>query len=1071
MSRSLLILLAALACAPPPATRGSAASAGDPVDLIVAATTDVHGWVRGWDYQVDRADPARGLSRAATVVDSLRAEAPGRVILIDAGDLLQGNSLAYVAARVVPTAPNPMVAAMNTMGYDAIAIGNHEFNYGLPNLRGVIAQARFPFLAANAYTPQGTRAFPAWTIVERAGVRVGIVGATTPGSMVWDRENLSGQVVVRDVVPEVRAAVAEARRAGAQVIVVSIHSGLTGTSTYDTVATGLPSENVSARVAREVAGIDLLIYGHSHSQMPDTTIGTTLLMQPKNWVASVGVARLTVDTSGTTARVTAKRSTLVPVAGRVEHPAVLAATEALHARTREYVTTPIGTTPVAWRGDSARVVDTPLIDFILEVQRRAAGADLASTAAFSLDAELDAGPISIAELSRLYPYDNTLRAIRISGRQLREYLEHSARYYRTMPAAGQAGGGSLVDPSIPGYNFDIVAGADYTIDLTRPIGSRVTRLSVAGRPVTDADSFTFALNNYRQTGGGNYAMLAGAPVVYDRQEEIRQLLIDEVRRRGTIRPEDYFTRNWTLEPAPAVARAYDEMRRPAPSVTAPPVGAPTPPTDDSDAARSQRRLRVISTNDFHGALDPRADAAGTRTGGASALAAAIQGAQRECAPGCETLIVDGGDMFQGTPMSNLGYGQRVVELYNLLGYSAAALGNHEFDWGIDTLRARMRDARFRILGANVRYADGRDVEWIPDDTLITRGNLRIGVIGISTQMTPSTTRASNVEGLRFDPPAPIVDARARALRARGADVVIVVAHAGGNCSAGTATGCTGEIFTLATQLTEKIDGIFSGHSHSALDTEVRGIPIVQARSSARAIAVTDIPIGPQPTRTGPRAEVRPVFSDSLPRIPAIDSMVDQWRASIASRIDAPIARFAVAMTRSGPQHALGNFIADAQRWAAKTDVAVMNNGGIRADLLPGLATYGTLYEIHPFANFLLRSAISGANLRAYLERIVSRPLNAHVSGVTVRFDPSRPAGSRITSIVMSDGQPLRDTASYTIALNDFMVTGGDALALPPGSLEPTPANIVDLDALIDYARSRPQPIQPPVGARLIPERP
>jgi 2',3'-cyclic-nucleotide 2'-phosphodiesterase (5'-nucleotidase family) len=1077
--RCILIALGLAACAPVSTSRAPAEAAARTVDIIVAATTDVHGWVRGWDYTGDREDSARGLTRAATIVDSLRATAPERVILIDAGDLLQGNPFAYVAARVAPDAPNPIIAAMNAMRYDAIAIGNHEFNYGLPYLRGAIAQADFPFLAANAYAPGGTRAFPAWRLVERGGIRVGIVGATTPGSMVWDRENLRGQVVVRDIVPEVRTAVAEARAAGAQVIVVSIHSGLTGASSYDTVATGLPSENVSARVAREVGGIDLLVYGHSHSQMADTTIGTTLLMQPKNWVASVGVARLTVAQSGNDVRVTAKQSRLIPVNGRAEHPAVVAATEAAHLRTRGYVTTPIGSTPVAWRGDSSRVTDTPIIDFILEVERRVTGADLASTAAFSLDASLDAGPISIAELARLYPYDNTLRAIRISGRQLRQYLEQSATYYRTLPAGGEPSGGAIIDPSIPGYNFDVVAGADYTIDLGRPPGSRITTLTVRGRPVTDADSFTMALNNYRQTGGGNYSMLAGAPVVYDHQEEIRQLLIDEVQRRGTIRPEDYFVRNWRLEPAAAVARAYAEMHRtarppatiPPGSAATPPVGGPTPATDNSDAARTQRRLRIISTNDFHGALDPRADAAGTRTGGASALASAIRRAQEECAPGCETLVVDGGDMFQGTPISNLSYGRGVVELFNLVGYSAAALGNHEFDWGIDTLRARMRDARFRIMGANVRYADGRDVEWIPDDTLITRGDLRIGIIGIATQLTPTTTRAGNVAGLRFDPPAPVVDSRARMLRARGANVVIVIGHVGGTCATNISVGCSGEIFAFARDLTEPIDAIFSGHSHSALDTEVRGMSIVQARSSARAIAVTDLPIGPQPTWTGPRAEVRPVFSDSLPGIRVVDSMVTRWRAAIGSRVNAPIARFATGMARGGSQHALGNYIADAQRWATKADVAVQNSGGIRTDLLPGQATYGTLYEIQPFSNFLMTASLPGSALRAYLERIVSRPLNAHVSGVTVRYDPARPAGSRITSITMSDGRPLRDDATYTISLNDFMAGGGDELGLPPGATAPVPANIVDLDALIDYSRSRPQPVQPPTDARFIVERP
>jgi 2',3'-cyclic-nucleotide 2'-phosphodiesterase/3'-nucleotidase len=227
----------------------------------------------------------------------------------------------------------------------------------------------------------------------------------------------------------------------------------------------------------------------------------------------------------------------------------LAATEEAHKAAVRYANTPIGTTPVEWRGDSARVTDTPLIDFVLEVERQASGAQLASTAAFSLDASLAAGPITVARIAALYPYDNTLRAVRITGAQLREYLEQSARYFRPGP-----NGTAEVDPAIPGFNYDIVAGVDYTIDVSRPIGERITTLAYQGKPVAPTDSFTMALNNYRQTGGGGFAMLATAPVVYDKQLEIRQLLIDEVKRRGTIRPADYFHLNWRIVPASAIGR-------------------------------------------------------------------------------------------------------------------------------------------------------------------------------------------------------------------------------------------------------------------------------------------------------------------------------------------------------------------------------------------------------------------------------------------------------------------------------------------------------------------------------------
>jgi len=341
--------------------------------------------------------------------------------------------------------------------------------------------------------------------------------------------------------------VREVRGTGAAVVIVLVHSGLNEASSYDTVAAPVGSENVAARIAREVPGIDLIVYGHSHKEMADTVINGTLLMQPRNWATSVAIAHLGLVRRDGRWRVTSRRSSVVPVAGHRESPTVIAVTQEGHRATIRYATTSIGTTPVAWRADSARVVDTPLMDFILEVERSAAGAQLASTAAFSLDASLAAGPITVARLAALYPYDNTLRAVKISGAQLRAYLEQSARYFQRT-ADGRFG----VDASIPGYNYDMVAGVEYTIDVSRPIGERIVELTFSGRPVAPTDTFTMALNNYRQTGGGGFSMLRDAPVVYDRQLEIRQLLIDEVRRKGTISPADYFHPNWRIVPASAI---------------------------------------------------------------------------------------------------------------------------------------------------------------------------------------------------------------------------------------------------------------------------------------------------------------------------------------------------------------------------------------------------------------------------------------------------------------------------------------------------------------------------------------
>ena len=1025
-----------------------------PVDLVVASTTDVHGRLRGWDYYANAGEAVRGLARAATIVDSVRAANPGRVILLDAGDLLQGNPLAYVAARVSSNRANPIVAAMNAMRYDAAALGNHEYNYGVPYLDSVVGQAAFPFLSANTYRvdPPDVRAYRGWTIVERQGIRVGIVGATTPGVMVWDAENIRGRLRFGDIVPGVRAAVAEARAAGADIVVVTMHSGLNEPASYDTVSSGVPGENVAARVASEVPGVDLIVYGHSHRESRGTMVGQTLLVQPKNWATSVSVAHLRVERSGGRWAVTSRTSGLVQAAGHAESPGVVAATDRAHRETVAYVTTPIGTIAEAWSGDSARLRDTPLIDFILETQRRAAGADLASTAAFSTDVRFGPGPITIAQVAQLYPYENTLRSIRITGTQLREYLEFSARYWRA-PASATAP--LEADPRIPGYNFDIVSGVEYVIDPSRPIGSRITRLDYKGAPVRDTDSFTMALNNYRQTGGGGYAMLRGAPVVYDASTEIRQLLIDEVRRRRELRTADYAVTNWRIVRGPAPEPAAN--RASAAPVTARKAAFPA----------GTRFLRIIGTNDFHGALEPRPDPAGVRRGGAAHVARAIDNARRECGRQCEMLLLDGGDMWQGTAASGLMYGRPVVEYYNKIGYAAAALGNHEFDWGVDSLRARMRQARFGILGANVRYTDGRDVEWIRNDTIVRRGPVRIGIIGLSTVSTPRVTLATHVSGLRFDNPAPIVDSIGTALRRRGANFVVVIAHAGATCPRGAAS-CNGEIVDLARSVRTKIDAIVSGHTHSLVNTVVNGIPIVQARSSGRAIDLVDIPIT-RASGLSPRQEVRELAADTLHPLPAIDSIVARASARVAPLMHRRIATIPVTLPRTGSQYPLGNLIADSQRWAGKGDVAIMNNGGIRTELRAGEATYGALFEIQPFGNTLHSLRMTGAQLRGLLEAMLAGAgPDDHISGLTVRYDSTKPRGSRVASVTMANGEPLSDARSYSVIVNNFLLAGGEGYNAGARATSSTALNIVDLDALIGYLRQLPAPVTAPTEVRIAP---
>lgn len=485
----------------------------------------------------------------------------------------------------------------------------------------------------------------------------------------------------------------------------------------------------------------------------------------------------------------------------------------------------------------------------------------------------------------------------------------------------------------------------------------------------------------------------------------------------------------------------------------------------SAAARRSEppRLRVIGTNDFHGALEPRRDSRGMLRGGAAALAATIERAESECAaPDCEWILVDGGDEFQGTLASNLAYGRPVSGIFNQLHYSAAALGNHEFDWGQDTLRARMREERYDVLAANVRYEDGRDVPWIRDDTLVTRGPFKIGIIGAVTRSTMTAAKASVIAGLRFDDPAPIIDSLSLDLRRRGANTVIVVAHIGGFCDANDA--CNGEIFDIVHALKQRVDLVVAGHSHSLINTVVNGVPIVEAYSSGSAIDVVDIPLNRASGAT--HHEVRNVYPDQIQPDPAVASAVSAAMSAVASRAGEHVATMAeeIPLADDSP---MGDLIADAMRAAGHADFGVMNHGGARAALHQGPVTYSDVFEVQPFGNTLYKITAKGADMRRYFEKIVAgRRPDAWLAGAHISFDPTRPAGSRLTSITFADGRPFDDAATYTVVINDFMLTGGSGLGFPGEPISSQSVDVTDLDAFVVYLRAAPQPVQPPHDVRI-----
>ncbi|MGN6392056.1 MAG: bifunctional metallophosphatase/5'-nucleotidase, partial [Gemmatimonadales bacterium] len=405
----------------------TAAPLQDTAHVIVVATTDLHGHVTGWDYATDRPS-AGGLSRVAAVADSLRARYPGQVLLVDAGDLLEGDPFATYVARIAPARPQPIVEALNLAGYDAATPGDHDFDWGLPFFRQAVADARFAYVSGNLAPPRGdSLVFPAWRVFPRRGVRIAVTGFTTPGTMVWDREQLAGKARLEPILPAA-ARVLDAMRHDADLRIVLIHSGMGGSAGYDT--TGVGDENVAAGLSGLPAPPDLVIVGHSHQAMRDSVINGVHFVQPRPFGAEVAVVHLDLVREAGRWRVRRVRSDVVPTRGVSPSALLNQRLEPAHEAVRAWARTPIGLATAPMQAGAARVVPAPIVDFVQDVQRRRTGADLSATTVYDLRAGFDADTIRVADVLALYPSDNTLRAIRLSGEQLKAYLERSARYYQ-----------------------------------------------------------------------------------------------------------------------------------------------------------------------------------------------------------------------------------------------------------------------------------------------------------------------------------------------------------------------------------------------------------------------------------------------------------------------------------------------------------------------------------------------------------------------------------------------------------------------------------------------------------------
>ena len=531
--------------------------------ITILGTSDMHGNIWGFSYEDSKETDNNGMARLYTYIQQVRAENPN-TILIDAGDDIQGTIMTDDIYNKIPEEPNPVVAAMNYMGYDAMTLGNHEFNWGIDTMQKILSQAQFPVLAANVKDTSGGFVTGAgWTIVEKDGVKVAVIGVVTPDVPIWDGGKEGVEACTYEAAnTAVKNAIAEIGD-GADVIVVSAHMGMYAEFDED------GGSDSAQKILDDNPEIDVLQVAHNHVVVSETQ-GDTVIGGVRNGGRDIARFDLTLDQNN---HVTDATVEIVDMTGVTPSQALrdIELVKESHQKTIDFITgggsgedgeggAALGSTTAKFQPvdeiaglPEGKLQDTAVMDLINKVQLENSGADVSAAALFKDTSDLPEGDINYGNIFDIYKFDNTLYRVTVTGKELKGYMEWAAACYNQW-VPGDIN--ISFDPEYPGYLYDMFAGVDYEIDLSQPKGERIKNVMFKGAPLQDDQTLTLAVNNYRYSSALKAQNLIAGKKEWESSNSIRDMIVAYLAEHAPISPE--VDNNWKIV---GVDLSLDDPRR------------------------------------------------------------------------------------------------------------------------------------------------------------------------------------------------------------------------------------------------------------------------------------------------------------------------------------------------------------------------------------------------------------------------------------------------------------------------------------------------------------------------------